>query len=98
MSSILDLDDKANKPPVVDGFNKINVTLGLELLGEPHHRLYSFNIQRLEYHLSEELQLVYWSAIFARYDELKSAERELIDVKVASNRLSYSLIDAKCVT
>jgi len=28
VSSILDLDDKANKPPVVDGFNKINVTLG----------------------------------------------------------------------
>ena len=85
MSSILDLDDKANKPPVVDGFNKIVVTLGLELLGEPHHRFYSFNIQRLEYHLSEELQVVYWSAIFNRYDELKSAERELIDFKVASN-------------
>ena len=86
MSSILGLDDKANKPPVVNGFNKIVVTLG-RLLGEPHHRFYPFNIQRLEYHLSEELQLVYWSAIFARYDELKSAERELIVFKVARNRL-----------
>ena len=87
MSSILDLDDKANKPPVVNGFNKIVVTLGLELLGEPHHRFYSFNIQRLEYHLSEELQVVYRNAIFDRYDELKSAERELIVFKVARNRL-----------
>ena len=85
MSSILDLDDKANKPPVVDGFNKIVVTLGLKLLGEPHHRFYSSNIQRLEYHLSEELQVVYRSAIFARYHELKSAEREFIEFKVASN-------------
>ena len=87
MSSILDLDDKANKPPVVDGFNKIVVTLGLKLLGEPHHRFYSFNIQRLEYHLSEELQVVYRNAIFTRYHELKSAEREFMDFKVASNRL-----------
>jgi len=87
VSSILGLDDKANKPLVVDGFNKIVVTMGLKLVGEPHHRFYSFNIQRLEYHLFEELQVIYRSAIFARYDELKSAERELIVFKVARNRL-----------